>query len=185
MKNYALFLLTTGLAQLSAQAGVSSYSSQFDKEKDIIKWQSVGEVKALIQHTKNNHDADGGDKKAGDGALLFKTQDNQPGNEVIAYTLRGKMDSRETLTLKISTYNPVKSYYSVEVQIFNKTDDRVLVCKQVTQDGDSKGTVDTVLEYKGTLKDQRDEIQIRLVEKHNNTVRMCAIDSISFQALKK
>lgn len=170
-------LLALGLS--TANAAIVAYSDTFTGTAPF-GFTSIGTTVTSISKTTNNRDSTGGDGVAADGALYFNSVNSVAGDEAIAFTFSGTMVEGEAYTLSIDTYNPVNSFNSYRVQLYNLTDNTVLAdTGNYGQNGGDIGTVNRTLNYTALAADIGDQLQMRMVENHNNSARDVAIDQFS------
>ncbi|TXD46761.1 polysaccharide lyase family 8 super-sandwich domain-containing protein [Polaribacter sp. IC073] len=137
-------------------------------------WDPIGNV--VI--TTVTDDADNGDG-VGDGATFVDGQSTATGQGA-AYTFGGTMQLGESITISTYTYNRNSSYVNLKVELYNKTNSRVLKTSPIIKhDGNDTTPVNTTLSYTAVSADNGDVLQIRYIRTDNgNTARDFAIDNI-------
>lgn len=163
MKHIALivlfFLAHTSFSQVNTSSGV---------------WTEIGNVVL----TTVFDDADNGDG-VGDGATFVDGKSNNTGQGV-AYTFGGTMQSGESINISTFTYNRNSSYVNFKIELYNKTNARVLKTSSIlTHDGNDTTPINTTLSYTAISADNGDVLQVRYIRTDNgNTARDFAIDNI-------
>ncbi|MCB1133401.1 MAG: hypothetical protein KDN05_19935, partial [Verrucomicrobiae bacterium] len=185
---FALSLLTA--APLTA--AVTPYAEDFSSGAgSVAGWTDIGASATSIQYSIASADGESGtydpvnsdgpgDGVAGDGALLFNSQDGVQKNEEIAYTFGGTMSLTETYTLDIACFNNNGSYNTYTVSLWNKTDGVMLASTGfVGLNGNVVGCRESQLTYLPGLSDSGDELEVRILENHDTISRDVWVDSIS------
>jgi hypothetical protein len=123
-------------------------------------------------------DADNGDG-VGDGATFVDGQTTATGQGA-AYTFGGTMQLGESINISTFTYNRNSSYVNFKVELYNKTNNRVLITSVIiTINGNDTTPVNTKLSYTAVSADVGDELQARYIRTDNgNTARDFAIDNL-------
>lgn len=119
------------------------------------------------------------DADNGDGALFVDGQSSVIGQGA-AYTFGGTMLANEEITISTFTYNKNSSYVYYNIELYNKTDNRVLQTSSVIQiNGNDTTPINTVLSYTTLAIDAGDELQARYIRTDNgNSARDFAIDNL-------
>lgn len=138
-------------------------------------WTPIGNV--ILSNVTD--DADNGDGM-GDGAVYVAGQSVVVGQGA-AYTFAGTMQTGQALSISTYTYNRNFSYVYFTVDLYNKTDNKVLkTSSQINILGSDKTPVNTILAYTAVASDNGDELQVRYIRKDDgSTSRRFAIDLIT------
>ncbi|MBP8791792.1 MAG: T9SS type A sorting domain-containing protein [Lutibacter sp.] len=160
-----LFLLvaTTSYSQVNTSSGA---------------WTPIGDVNLTTVYD----DADNGDG-IGDGATVVDGQSAVSGLGA-AYTFGGTMQLGEAITISTFTYNRNSSYVNFKIELFNKTDNKVLkTSSEIKIDGNDVTPIYTILSYTAVSNDVGDELQARYIRtgtsaSANNTARDFTIDNL-------
>jgi len=123
------------------------------------KWEAIGNVDLMVRFD----DDDNGDGK-NDGAISVDGADTLP-LQGISYTFNGTMEAI-TYNIKTTVYNYRSSYVKYYVQLYNLTDNRVLISSELnTISGNyiEIFPITTELNYIATDEDLRDTLQVRYI----------------------
>ena len=123
-------------------------------------------------------DLDNGDG-VGDGATFVDGQSKNTGQGVF-YTFGGTMQTGESINISTFTYNRNSSFVNYKIELYNKTNNRVLKTSSiVTHDGNVTTPINTILSYTAISADNGDVLQVRYVRTDDgNMARDFAIDNI-------
>lgn len=173
-------------------AAITPYSEDFSSGSgSLTGWTDIGSVATSIQYSNATNDGDAGtydvvdsdgpgDGVAGDGALLFNSQDGTPQNEEIAHTFGGTISLGESYTLDVACFNNNGSYNRYSVSLWNKTDDIMLATTGfIGLNGSVVGCRESQLTVLPGLADAGDELEVRILEDGDASSRDVWIDSIS------
>ena len=148
--------------------------SQSQVNTTPVLWTPIGNV-SLSTVFDDDDNGDG----VGDGAIFVDGQSAVVGQGA-AYTFGGTMKLGESINSSTYTYNRGSSYVSFKVELYNKTDNKVLITSSViTHLGNDKNPIKTALSYTAVSTDVGDELQARYIRTDNgNTARDFAIDNL-------
>ncbi len=171
---------------ISASAVITATSDNFDTGI-AGTWLSVGTVTPGILHDATSSfdgGLTGGDLLNDDGGLRLDTSNGTAGDEAMGLTIGGLMEEGRTITFSYGLYNDNSSFNSVTAQLFNLTDNTVLMTSaQHIIDGTASQptpeNIDDSLVYIALNSDEGDVLQIRFIENHNNTARDIFVDNFS------
>ena len=135
-------------------------------------WKPIGNSRIDVVFS----DGDNGDG-VGDGARRSVGNVNGKGFGML-YEFRGTMQENENLELKTYVYNPNNSYVSFIVELYNLTDDKVLVKSKNTLLAKIGDVVEIVLNYVPVASDSGDVLQLRYIRTDDgNSVRAFSVDN--------
>ena len=139
-------------------------------------WASIGNVTLTTVYD----DADNGDG-VGDGAIFVNGLTAVVGQGA-SYTFGGTMQSGQSVSISTYTYNRNSSYVNFTVDLYNKTDNKVLkTSATISHLGSVTTPVNTILNYTTVASDAGDELQVRYIRNDDGaTSRDFAIDNVIF-----
>ena len=138
-------------------------------------WNPIGNV---ILSTVTD-DADNGDG-IGDGAVYVAGQSAVVGQGA-AYTFAGTMQTGQAISVSTYTYNRNNSFVKFTVDLYNKTENKVLqTSPTITLLANDITPKNTILTYTAVASDNGDELQVRYIRVDDGaTARRFAIDVIT------
>jgi len=190
-----MLVLATGTVSYAA---LSDYTEDFSSTAGTNGWTVVFGSPTINHNTWVNDFDDGdltqslpyvegmtltGDGVLGDGAMRLNTVDATQANEAIGYTLSGTIDSGETVTFSGSLFTGTGSYTATYLQIWDVTDNELLVQSDSVLVAGNTATnylpLDFSVEYTASVADAGHTIQIRLLENCNKNYRDPIVDNVS------
>ncbi len=164
MKKYIHLFLFVASITLNAQLSTNSNT-----------WKKIGDTEIRTIYDDENN-ADG----LNDGALHIDGITEEVGQGV-KYIFTGEMNVNQDITISTFTYNPNSSFVKYRIELYNATDNRILVFKSIVINGNDSIPVNTILSYTPDLNDAGDNLELRYVRNDDGHVaRDFAIDNVTF-----
>ncbi len=170
----------------SAMAGIETVNFQSKEDllrvlKGVIVEAPDGEIEAKVPVVRVvQNDLDGGDGKSDGGVQINSLS---LGGKYGAQMFLGKAAAADSkLTVSTNVFNVNASYVSYEVQLFNKTDKKVLATSGMKRLQKKQDSIEETVKfsYKLTKDDLGDEIYVRWVQISTDSIsRDLYVDNVS------